>query len=91
MSEGHSRDHAKGGSVRSSQGSTWLERRQKRHEDREREREEEQSGLGEGSYQTLQTVSGTTKDERHKERDREIKQLRRLVRDFELEARNRHQ
>ena len=58
MSEGRSGDHAKSGSVGSSQGSTWWEQRQKRREDREREREEEQFGLREGSYQTLQTESG---------------------------------
>ena len=37
MSEGHSRSYAKSGSGRSSQGSTWQERRQKRREDREHE------------------------------------------------------
>ena len=69
--------------------STWWERRQKRLEDRECEREEEQSGLREGSYQTLQTVSGTTKHEQHEERDREIEWLCKLMRDCELEVRNR--
>ena len=93
MSEGRSGDHAESGSVGSSQGSTWWERRQKRSEDREREREreEEQSGLREGSYQTLQTVSSAMEHEWHEERDREIERLRKLVRDFKLEARTRHQ
>ena len=91
MSEGHSGSHAESGSVGSSQGSTWWERRQKRREDRERERVEEQSGLGEGSYQTLRMVSGATGHNQHEERDQEIEQLRRLVRDFELEERNRGQ
>ena len=91
MSEGCSGDHAESGFVGSSWGSTWREQRQKRREDREREREEEQSGLGEGLYQTLQTVSGTTGRGRFEERDREVELLRRLVRDFELKARNKHQ
>ena len=34
------RSYAKSGSGRSSRGSTWRERRQKRHEDREYEQEE---------------------------------------------------
>ena len=50
MSERHSGGHAESGSVGSSRGSTWQERRQKRREDRERELAEEQFGLGEGSY-----------------------------------------
>ena len=91
MLEGRSGDHAESGSVGSSWGSIWQERRQKRHEDKECEQEEEQSGLGKGSYQTLQTISGATEHERHEERDREIERLRRLVRDFKLEARNRRQ
>ena len=91
MSEGHSGDHTESRSIGSSQRSTWWERRQKRREDRERKRKEEQSGLGEGLYQTLQTVSGAMEHERHKERDWEIERFRRLVKDFELEARNRRQ
>ena len=91
MSEGHSGSHAESGSVGSSQGSTWWERRQKRREDRERERVEEQSSLGEGSYQTLRMVSSATGHNQHEERDQEIERLRRLVRDFELEEKNRRQ
>ena len=91
MSEGRSGDHTESGSVGSSWGSTWRERRQKRREDREREQEEEQSSLGEGSYQTLQTVSGATGHGQFKEKDQEVERLRRLVRDLELEARDRHQ
>ena len=91
MSEGRSGDHVKSRSVRSFRGSIWRERRQKRRENREREREEEQSGLEEGSYQTLQMVSGATGHGRFEERVREVELLRKLVRDFELKARNRHQ
>ena len=92
MLEGRLGDHTESRSIGSSQRSTWWERRQKRREDRERKREEEQSGLGEGLYQTLQTVSGAMEHERHKERDWEIERLCRLVKlDFELEARNRRQ
>ena len=91
MSEGYFGGHVESGSAGSSRGSTWQERRQKRHEDRERERAEEQSGLREGSYQTLRTVSGTTGYDQHEEMDQEIEWLRRLVRDFELEEKNRRQ
>ena len=91
ISEGCSGDHVESRSIGSSRGSTWQERRQKRREDRERKREEEQSALGEGLYQTFQTVSSAMEHERHDERDREIEWLRILVRDFELEARNRCQ
>ena len=52
---------------------------------------EEQSSLEEGSYQTLQTVSGTTGHEQYEESDQKVERLRRLVGDFELEARNRRQ
>ena len=77
MSERHSGGHAKSGSAGSSRGSTWRERRQKRREDQERELAEEQFGLGEGSYQTLRTVSGATGHDQQEERDQEIEQLRR--------------
>ena len=60
MSERHSGGHAESGSVGSSRGSTWRERRHKRREDRECEQEEEQSGLGDGSYQTHRTISGAS-------------------------------
>ena len=36
-------------------------------------------------------VSGATGHDQHEERDQEIERLRRLVKDFELEERNRHQ
>ena len=49
MSEGRSGGRAQSGSVGSSRGSTWRERRQKRRKDRERLQGEEESGLGEGS------------------------------------------
>ena len=49
MSQGCSGGHTESGSIGSSRGSTWLERRQKRREDREHLREEEEFGLGEGS------------------------------------------
>ena len=91
MFEEHFGGHAECKSAGSSRGSTWRERRQKRHEDQERELAKGQFGLGEGSYQTLRTVLGAIKHDQHDERDQEIEQLRRLVRDFELEGRNRHQ
>ena len=91
MSEGYSRGHAESGSAESSRGSTWQERRQKIREDREREQAEEQSDLGERSYQTLRKVSGATRYDQHEKKDQEIDRLRRLVRDFELKERNRHQ
>ena len=69
MSEGRLGGHAENGSVGSSQGSTWREQRQKRHEDREREKEEEQSDLREGSYQTHQMISGTSGHGQFEEKD----------------------
>ena len=78
MSKGRSGDHAENGSVGSSRGSTWRERRQKRGEDKEREQQEERSDLGEGSYQTLRTVSGAIGHGQFEERDQEVKQLHRL-------------
>ena len=89
ISKEHSRGHAESESAGSSRGSTWRERRQKRHEDQERELAKGQFGLGEGLYQTLRTVLGAIEHDQHDERDQEIEQLRRLVRDFELEGRNR--
>ena len=83
--------YAKSGSMGSSRGSTWREQRHKRREDRDREQEEEWSGLGEGSYQTHQIVSGASGLRQFDERDEELKRLRRLVRDLELEARGRCQ
>ena len=91
MFEGYSGCHAKSRFTGSSWGSTWRMRRQKRCEDKEREQEEEQSSLREGSYQTLQMVSGAIGYEQYEERDQEVEWLRRLVRDFELEVRNRCQ
>ena len=52
MSERRSRSYVESGSVGSSRGFTWRERRRKELEDRELEQGEGQSGLGEGSYQT---------------------------------------
>ena len=49
MSEERSGGQAKSGSIGSSRGSMWQERRQKRHEDREHLRGEDESSLGEGS------------------------------------------
>ena len=72
----------------SSGESTWRERRHKKRKDKENEREEERSSLGEGSYQTLSGASGYAQFD---ERDKELKLLRRLVRDLELKARGRHQ
>ena len=69
MSEGRSGGHAKSGSIGSSRGSTWLERRQKRHEDRERLRGEEEFGLGEGSDQTHRTMSGASGHGQRDDRD----------------------
>ena len=75
----------------SSQGSTWRERRQKRHEDREHLQGEAESGLGEGSDQTRRMVSGISGHRQYDDRDRELERLRKLVMDLELEARGRRQ
>ena len=91
MFEGRSGEHAKSGFVGSSGGSTWRERRQKRRENREHKQQGEQSSLGEGSYQTLRTISGATGHGKFKERDQEVERLCRLVRDLELGARDRRQ
>jgi len=89
MSEGRSGSYAESGSGRSSRGSTLRERRQKRREDREHEQEEEHSGLGEGSYQTHQTISGASRRGSFDEKDEELERFCRLVRDLKLEARGR--
>ena len=89
MSEGRSGRRVQSGSVGSSRGSTWRERRQKGREDRERLRGEEESGLGEGSDQTRRTMSGVSGHGQYDDRDRELERLRRLVMDLELEARSR--
>ena len=74
----------------SSRGSTWRERRHKRHEDRDCEWEEERSGLGEGSYQTNWMISSASRHGHFDKRDEEHECLHRLVRDLELEVRGRH-
>ena len=79
MSESQPGSYAKSGSGRSSLGSTWWERRQKRHEDREHE-EEGQSSLEEGSFQTYWTMSGASGRNRFDKRNEELEQ-----RDKELE------
>ena len=89
MSKRHSGGHAESGSVRSSRGSSWRERKQKEREDREPDRQEEMSGTGGGSYQTQRTVSGATRYRQRVERDEELERLRRLVKDLELEVRGR--
>ena len=64
---------------------------QKRHEDREYE-EQGQSGLGEGLFQTYQTMPNASAYNRFDRRDEELEQKdkeRRLVRDLKLEARGR--
>ena len=86
MSEGRSEGQAESRSVGSSQDSTWLERRQKRREDRERGRGEEESGLGEGSDLSHQTISGAAGHRQRDGRDQELEWLRRLLRDLELEV-----
>ena len=95
MFKGQLRSYAKSGSGRSLRGSTWRERRQKRHEDREHE-EEGQSGLGEGSFQMYWTMFGALgcnrfdrRDEELEQKDEELEHLQRLVRDLELQARGR--
>ena len=91
MSEGRSGGRAQSGSVGSSQGSMWRQRRQKGRKDRERLRGEEESGLGEGSDQTRRTVSGVSGHGQYDDRDRELEWLRRLVMDLELEVRGQRQ
>nr|XP_023920358.1 uncharacterized protein LOC112031881 [Quercus suber] len=95
MSKGQSGSYAKSDSGRSSWGSTWQERRQKGREDKEYE-EQGQSGLGKGSFQMYQTMSGASghnridkRDEELEWRDEELEHLRRLERDLELEVRGR--
>ena len=96
MFGGQSGSYAESGSGRSSRGSTWRERRQKRREDKEYE--EGQSSLGEGSFQMYRTMSGASgcnhfnrRDEELEQRDKELEHLCRLVRDLELQARGRRQ
>ena len=89
MSEERSGERAPSGSMGSSRGSTWRERRQKRREDREHPRREERSGLGERSAQTHRTISGVSAHRQYDDRDRELERLCRLVMDLELEARGR--
>ena len=91
MSEGRLGGQAESGSIGSSQGSIWQERRQKRREDRERVRGEEESGLGEGSDQTHRMMSSASGHGQCDGRDRELERLRRLVMDLKLEARGRCQ
>ena len=88
--------YAESGFGRSYWGSTQRERRQKRREDREYE--EGQFGLGEGSFQTYRTMfdaSGRNlfnkRDEELEQRDKELERLRRLVRDLELQVKDRCQ
>ena len=64
--------YAKSDSVRSSRGSTWREQRHKRREDRDREQKEVRSGLGEGSYQTHQTILGASGHGQFDEKDEEL-------------------
>ena len=87
MSERRSGDQAENGSIGSSRGSTWRERRQKRHEDREHVRGEEEFGLGKGSDQTHRTMSSTSRHGQRDGKDRELERLCRLVMDLKLEAR----
>ena len=89
MSEGQLGSYAKSGLGGSSRGSSWRERRQKRHEDRRYEQEGEHSGPREGPFQTHQIMSGASGHERPNRRDKELECLWRLVRELELEARGR--
>ena len=89
MSEERSGGHVESGSMGSSRDSIWRERRQKRREDRERKQREEESGLGEGLDQTHRTISGASGHGQFDEKDLELERLCRLVRDLELEARDK--
>ena len=91
MSEGQLGSYAESDSGRSSQGSTWRERRQKRREDKEHEQEEKQSGLGKGSFQTHRIMLGVSGRECFDRKDEELERLHRLVSDLELEVRGRRQ
>ena len=90
MSERRLGSYAESGSVGSSWGFTWRERRHKGLEDRGLEQGEGQSGLGEGSYQTQYMMLGAAGHERFDERNEELERLCRRVRDLELEARDRN-
>ena len=57
--------------------------------DREHEQEEEHFSHGERSFRTHRTLSGTLGRDHFDKRDKELKHLRRLVMDLELEARGR--
>ena len=81
MFEGRSGGQAESRFVRSSRDSTWLERRQKKREDREHERRGDKSG------QTYRIMSGASRRGQLDERDQELEWLHRLVRDLKLEAR----
>ena len=78
MSRGQSGSYAESDFGRSSWGSTWRERRQKRREDKEYK--EGQSGLGEGSFQMYRTMFDASGRNHFNKRDEELKQ-----RDEELE------
>ena len=91
MSKRRSGSYTESGSVGSSRGSTWRERRHKRHEDRDHKQEEERSGLGEGWYQTHRTISDASGHRQFDERDKELERLRGLVRNLEFEAKGRTQ
>ena len=86
MSKGRSGGQSESGSIGSSRGSTWRERRQKKCEDRERVRGEEESSLGEGSDQTHRTMLRASGHGQRDGRDRELEWLCRLVMDLKLEA-----
>ena len=89
MSERHSRSYAESGSRGSSWGSSWQERSYKKDEDPRYEQAEEHFGPEEGSFQTYRSMSGASVHECFDRRDEELKRLRRLVRDLEIEARGR--
>ena len=65
--------------------------RHKRNENRRYDWNGEHSGSGEGSSQTYRSTSKIPKQKHRDRRDQELECLHKLVRDLELEVRNRHQ
>ena len=89
MFDHHSASYANSGSNGSSRSLSWQEMRHKRNENRRYNWDREHSGSGEGSSQKYRSASKILKQKHRDRRDQELERLHRLVRDLELEVRNR--